>query len=901
MISDTDIKRVKDGLRNNDVIRIVAPPGSGKSTFLVKSLYEELGTTGRIFVCEPTVPAVDSLTLYMKGILGDSAVGSAAERIIHYNKNNQVVYCTSGHLMEKLLSYFRNGQIKTAGINFCTIIMIDEAHNRTIENDTIISLWNIITDVAISSGYKSISRPKLILSSATLDGRGSLFENSPIYQIGTSGYEVKTIYHNRDYTPYDKNLYIDVAKVIIEKHSQNPIPAAANSVNSVNDSKEAKVSGDTWLVFCPGIEEVSTVIRYLNDKKNYTRRNIPSQSSSAKTTEPEAPSSSAKTTEPEVPSSSKITEIEELDEDEASLDSGALEQKSSEGSKEISQNINLEVIPAYSDLPASEREKIFTNPKPGVRKVIVATNIAETSITISNLTGIFDTMTEKYSETSLNGAYRLVLDSISKASSNQRCGRVGRTRPGFCYRMCTPTSFERLVPQRRPEILRIPLHNIIIKIIRTGLDPVVLFKDLLKNESTVEQSRIQSSYTLLKTLGMINQNNRITKMGAFATEFTLSVRSAAVLWHWLKGKLPPFPAVVILSLIDCFGPSYFYYPRDISENDSMTSDIKTYETYFSKFNDEMDLGVLLNIWRDLYQNLPVIDLKLKTLHMITQWSTKNMMNNRKIIEMYRNVYYISNTLKALGYDVIAGPFTNAGCIGHITPLLQKIYADRIFVRANLDHYMLISSIQSREENKDIYSIEERRPLRMRRLTTEPAQIIGLTIFETKSYRGGSSKYISLFHPNKDFSTPKVDEKKTSSEVELEHTRAPRENVSARAPRENVRVPKEDIRARTPKKDVRMSTPGKRVKMEYRPKVNVPSIQALSTSSISSASIPSLSSTPQISTDVEIDESPIKPMVPIEERTKKKNLLYVPKIAEDVQDAGSVGKISATELLNTYLE
>lgn len=869
MISDADIKRVKDGLLSNDVIRIVAPPGSGKSTFLVKSLYEELGTTGRIFVCEPTVPAVESLTLYMKRILGDAAVGSAAERIIHYNKNNQVVYCTSGHLMEKLLSYFRNGQIKTAGINFCTIIMIDEAHNRTIDNDTIISLWNIITKVAIFSGYKSITRPKLILSSATLDSRGSLFENSPIYQIGTAGYEVKTIYHNRDYTPYDKNLYIDVAKVIIEKHSQQPVRTVAE------EYKEAKISGDTWLVFCPGIEEVSTVIRYLNDKRNYTRKNIPSSS-----------------TKTPVPSSPKITEVEELDEDEASLDSGALEQKSTEGSKEISQNINLEVIPAYSDLPATEREKIFTNPKPGVRKVIVATNIAETSITISNLTGVFDTMTEKYSETSLNGAYKLILDSISKASSNQRCGRVGRTRPGFCYRMCTSTTFERFVSQRRPEILRIPLHNIIIKIIRTGLDPVVLFKDLLKNESVIEQSRIQSSYALLKILGMINQNNRITKMGAFTTEFTLSVRSAAILWHWLKKKLPPFPAVVILSLIDCYGPSYFYYPRDISENDSMASDIKTYETYFSKFNDETDLEVLLNIWRDLYQNLTVIDLKLKTLHTITQWSSKNMMNNRKIIEMYRNVYYISNTLKSLGYDVVAGPFTNAGCIGHITPLLQKVYADRIFVRANLDHYMLISSTQSREENKDVYSIEERRPLRMRRLTTEPAQIIGLTIFETKSYRGGSSKYISLFHPNKDFLTPKIDEKKMSSEVELEHTRTPGENV---------RAPKEDTRARTPKKDARMSTPGKRVKMEYRPKVNAPSIQSLSTSSISSASIPSLSSIPQISTDVEIDESPIKPMVPIDERIKKKNLLSVPKITEDVQDAGSVGKISATELLNTYLE
>ena len=852
MISETDLKRVKEGLINNDVVRVVAPPGTGKSTLLVKSLYEELGTTGRIFICEPTVPAVDSLTSYMKRILGDAVVGSAAERIIRYDRNNQVVYCTSGHLMEKLLTYFRDGRIKSSGINFCTIIMIDEAHNRSIENDTIISLWKIIIDVAIASGYKSMTRPKLILSSATLDSRNSIFNSSPIYQIGTSGYDVKTIYHNRDYSPYDKNLYIDVAKVVIEKHLQNPLDG---------DSKELKKSGDTWLVFCAGTEEVSAVIRYLNNKDNYTR----SFASSSKESKIELRSQ----LQPPKP-----VDIEELSEDEAALDDGALEQKSTTGSKEISQDINLEVIPAYSDLPPAEREKIFTEPKPGVRKVIVATNIAETSITISNLTGVFDTMTEKYSETSLSGSYRLVLDSISKASSNQRCGRVGRTRPGFCYRMCTPSAFERLVPQRRPEILRIPLYNTVIKIIRTGLDPVILFKDLLKDESPTEQSKIQSSYTLLRILGMINKDNRITKMGAFATEFTLSVRNTAILWHWLKNGLPPFPAAVALSLIDCFGPSYFYYPRSTSEDDPLTSEITTYETYFSKFNDETDLGVLLNLWRDLYQNLSSFDVKLKTLHTITQWSIKNMMNNRKIIEMYRNVYHISNTLKYLEYEVVAGPFTNAGCIGHITPLLRKIYADRIFAKGNMDRYTLISPTQSRGENKDVYSMEQRRPLRMRRLAIEPSQIIALAIIETKSYRGGSSKYISLSHPNKDFPIPKP----PSRVVNV--TRPPT--------------------IRTPFR--------KKPKMEYRAKVTTSS----STSSISSSLKPSISSSSAISSSVkpailsttnfvEDDNEIIKPMVPVEEMMSKKNLLIMPKIAKDTQDVGIVSTISATDLLNMYLE
>jgi HrpA-like RNA helicase len=335
-------------------------------------------------------------------------------------------------------------------------------------------------------------------------------------------------------------------------------------------------------------------------------------------------------------------------------------------------------------------------------------------------------MTEKYGETSLSGSYRLALDIISKASANQRCGRVGRTRPGFCYRMCNEVTFSQFIPQRRPEILRIPLHNIVIKVVRTGLDPAMLFEDFLKGLAFDERLKIQSSYVLLKFLGMINKNNRITKMGTFATEFTLSVRNTAILWHWIKEGLPIFPATVVLSMIDCFGPSYFYYPRNLNMSGSRsfnadskksgfsaatlsgsktirtegeaqtgsktirmegesTADI--YEKYFSKYNDETDLGVLLNIWRDLFSILPSLDVRLKTLHTITKWSIEHMMNNKKIIEMFRAVYYSGNTLRNMGYEITASPFTNAGCIGHLTPILRRVYSDKIFVKGNLGQYI----------------------------------------------------------------------------------------------------------------------------------------------------------------------------------------------------------------------
>ncbi|MCK4822166.1 hypothetical protein KA005_40765, partial [bacterium] len=217
---------------------------------------------------------------------------------------------------------------------------------------------------------------------------------------------------------------------------------------------------------------------------------------------------------------------------------------------------NMLLLPAYSSLSSEDLDKIF-NPSPtGTRKVVVATNIAETSITIEDIGMVFDTVEEKQAETSEAEGIRLDTKRISKASARQRMGRTGRTMSGHCYRMITREDFEALDDHRTPEIFRIPIYGQVLELLDVGLDPRTVL-----NKSGILESKLRTSIQMLSTLDMITPTLAVTDIGHFAPNFPLSVRNSAVLWHWLSNDLPAFPIIVMLALIDSYGPSYFYYPK----------------------------------------------------------------------------------------------------------------------------------------------------------------------------------------------------------------------------------------------------------------------------------------------------------------------------------------------------
>jgi len=143
----------------------------------------------------------------------------------------------------------------------------------------------------------------------------------------------------------------------------------------------------------------------------------------------------------------------------------------------------LHCIPLYSSLPPQQQQRIF-DPAPGPRvpkgppgrKVVISTNIAETSLTIDGIVYVVDPGFSK--QKVYNPRIRvesLLVSPISKASAQQRAGRAGRTRPGKCFRLYTEKDFmKELEEQTHPEILRSNLSNTVLELMKLGIKVLCL-------------------------------------------------------------------------------------------------------------------------------------------------------------------------------------------------------------------------------------------------------------------------------------------------------------------------------------------------------------------------------------------------------------------------------------------
>nr|QBK90575.1 MAG: ATP-dependent helicase [Pithovirus LCPAC104] len=333
--------------------------------------------------------------------------------------------------------------------------------------------------------------------------------------------------------------------------------------------------------------------------------------------------------------------------------------------------LDIIAIPAYSSLKIEEIKNIYQQVPIEKRKVVIATNIAETSITIPDITVVIDSMLEKRAETSASGGLRLITAKISKASAIQRCGRTGRTKKGKCFRMISEEEYSKLDEMVIPEINRIPIYEYIMEILNIGLE----FNEIIPE---ISKERIIDSKILLKQLKLI-ENNKVTKIGEFVTKFPLGVRNSTLLWKWLEKKYPIFPVIAIISLIDSWGPSYFWFPKRKTEENFSKYNLRIKDFInenFKRFMGDSDLHVLINLWNSIMKesigavtNFNKIDIKD-----LSEWCKENNILFRKIKEVINIIKQINNILTRLGYKIEIAPFSLQGFIGRIKPLIEEIYS-----------------------------------------------------------------------------------------------------------------------------------------------------------------------------------------------------------------------------------
>jgi ATP-dependent RNA helicase DDX35 len=167
----------------------------------------------------------------------------------------------------------------------------------------------------------------------------------------------------------------------------------------------------------------------------------------------------------------------------------------------------LVVCPLYAGLPPAAQTEAFAPAPRYARKVVVASNVAETSVTIEGVAYVIDCLfAKKKSYDASRGAESLLVAPVSRAAANQRAGRAGRLRPGKCFRLCTELDFGRLPEQETPEMLRSDLASLVLQLKHLGIDNIVHFEWL----SPPPAANMLKAIELLYALGALDDDAKLT-------------------------------------------------------------------------------------------------------------------------------------------------------------------------------------------------------------------------------------------------------------------------------------------------------------------------------------------------------------------------------------------------------
>ncbi|KAK9372029.1 P-loop containing nucleoside triphosphate hydrolase protein [Lipomyces chichibuensis] len=508
-----DEQRIMEAVNNNLCVIICGETGSGKTTqvpqFLFEAGYGDPGSDnpGMIGITQPRRVAAVSMARRVSDEVGSKHKGRVAYQI-RFEQNTRegtaMKFMTDGVLLRELSTDFT--------LSKYSAIIIDEAHERNVNTDILIGVLSRVLKLRyeMSKEQGSSTKPlKLIIMSATL--RVSDFsENSTLFEIAPPvlNVEARQFPVSNHFSRRTAVKYLDEAFTKISKIHQRLPPGGI-------------------LVFLTGQNEITHLCRRLRQafsKKGRHQKN-------AIDDEPVDVSLKLSAKEAGV-------EVEDIDlgddiiEDvfDDNVSDSELPDEIEEGFEEQTDEINsapLHVLPLYSLLPTAQQLKIFEPPPDDARLCVIATNVAETSLTIPGIRYIVDCGRVKerhYDEET--GVQRFDVRWISKASADQRAGRAGRTGPGHCYRLYSSAVFESEFKQfAKAEILRMPIEGVVLQMKSMGIDTIANFPF----PTAPDRNTLVTAENLLHYLGAINRAGRLTDLGLTMSVFPLAPRFAKML------------------------------------------------------------------------------------------------------------------------------------------------------------------------------------------------------------------------------------------------------------------------------------------------------------------------------------------------------------------------------------
>ncbi|KAK7967379.1 uncharacterized protein PG986_001656 [Apiospora aurea] len=533
-------QRIMEAIHNNNAVVICGATGSGKTTQVPQFLFEagygspDSPTPGLIGVTQPRKVAAVSMSKRVSQELGNHSHKVAYQ--IRFegtaDDNTAVKFMTDGVLLREVSN--------DISLKKYSAVIIDEAHERSVNTDILIGMLSRVVKLReeMAAEDKNIRPLKLIIMSATLRiddlTKNPVLFPSPPPVLDVEGRQFPVTTHFARQTRHD---YVEEAyKKILRGHRKLP-PGG-------------------FLVFLTGHDEISRLSKLLKSSSTglssaaYPKVRISAKDAPLEVEDIEFGNTNDTTQddydEVEIVDDVDGEENEENEEDDTEFD--IPDQQGGTGP------LKMHILPLYSLLPTKEQMKVFDPPPEGSRQIILATNVAETSLTIPGIQYVFDCGRSKERRFDKDtGVQSYEISWVSKASANQRAGRAGRTGPGHCYRLYSSAVYERDFREfADPELLRMPIEGVVLQLKAMRLQHVVNFPF----PTPPERQSLAKAEKLLKYLSAVTPEGQATDIGTTMARFPLPPRFARILLVGHLHDCMPYTIALVsgLSVADIFIP-----------------------------------------------------------------------------------------------------------------------------------------------------------------------------------------------------------------------------------------------------------------------------------------------------------------------------------------------------------
>ncbi|XP_073685275.1 LOW QUALITY PROTEIN: ATP-dependent RNA helicase DHX29 [Garra rufa] len=509
-------QQVLEALRRHRVLVIAGETGSGKSTQIPQFILEELLANGEsaqpcnVVVTQPRRISAMSLASRVSQELGSEDGPGSKSSLCGYqirmeNRSGEatrLLYCTTGVLLRKLQ--------QDRHLSSLTHIIVDEVHERSVQSDFLLTILKEVV-------HKS-SDLRLILMSATVDCQkfANYFNRCPVVTIPGRTFPVE-VFHLEDIveeTGYVLEQDSEYSQKFVEEEEEVNINITQKGGKTLQHQEMiVRDSGSGWDLG-PELDHFSSrtrkVLQYMNPNKINMDLVLDLIEYLDKSPQFRDVDGAVLIFLPGLAHIHQLYDLLTTD-------------------KRFSSKNRYKLIALHSTLSSQDQSAAFTVPPPGVRKIVLSTNIAETGVTIPDVVFVIDTGKTKenrYHEGSQMSS--LVETFVSKASALQRQGRAGRVRAGFCFRLYPKFRFNSFIDYSIPEILRVPLEELCLHIMKCEYGSPEDF--LCRALDAPQQQAVCNAVSLLRKIGACQQDSyTLTPLGHHLAALPVNVKIGKML------------------------------------------------------------------------------------------------------------------------------------------------------------------------------------------------------------------------------------------------------------------------------------------------------------------------------------------------------------------------------------